>query len=165
MALTAAVRAGISAEQTNPIDLGTGKIPIELAAVLDFTDGTGAGQVSKVWSDRRTLAASATENLDLAGGVTDAFGNTLTFATIKGIMIKAADANVNDVVVGGAGSNTFVGPFADATDKIKVRPGGVQLNAQRGTGWTVTAGTGDILLMANGAGSTEVVYEIVIVGT
>lgn len=48
------------------------------------------------------LAASASENLDLAGGLTDDFGATLTFTAIKEIIIHASSANTNNVLVGGA---------------------------------------------------------------
>lgn len=132
---------------------------------INWTAGTGVGQVDKAFSDTRTLAASATENLDLAGVLTDTLGAALTFVKVRLIMIFANAANVNDVVVGGAATNTFVGVFNATTDKIRVKPGGAFLWAAPNDGATVTPATGDILLVANGGAGTSVTYDVVILGT
>lgn len=164
MAFKATIRAAIELLATGPADLGEQEFRIAAGLPTSLPNGSGSGQANKVFADKRTLAASATENLDLAGSLTDPFGQTLTFTAIKAIFIKAAAGNTNNVVVGGAGSNTFIGPFNDATDKIVVKPGAVALITAPATGWTVTAGTGDILLVANSSSGTSVDYEIVIVG-
>lgn len=130
-----------------------------------LTSGTGANQADLMFSDKRTLSASASENLDLAGGLADAFGATLTFATVKAIMIKAAAGNTNDVVVGGAASNAFVGPFGGTTPTVAVKPGGFLLLFAPATGWTVTASTGDILKVANSSSGSAVTYDVVLLGT
>lgn len=132
---------------------------------ITLTPGTSSGNADLIFMDTRTLAASATENLDLAGSLTDPLGATLTFVTIKAIYVKAASANTNNVVVGGAGSNTLLGIFSDATDKIVVKPGGVFMWVAPATGATVTASTGDILLVANSSSGSSVTYDIVIIGT
>lgn len=132
---------------------------------ITLTPGTSSGNADRIFMDTRTLSASSTENLDLAGGLTDPLGATLTFVTIKAIYVKAASANTNNVVVGGAGSNTLLGIFSDATDKIVVKPGGVFMWVAPATGATVTASTGDILLVANSSSGTSVTYDIVIIGT
>lgn len=132
---------------------------------ITLTPGTSSGNADLIFMDTRTLAASATENLDLAGGLVDPLGATLTFVTIKAIYVKASSANTNNVVVGGAGSNTLLGIFSDATDKILVKPGGVFMWVAPATGATVTTLTGDILLVANSSSGTSVTYDIVIIGT
>lgn len=128
-----------------------------------LTTGTTAGKADLVFTDTRTLTASSSENLDLAGTLTDVFGTTLTFVEVVAIYVKAAAGNTNNVVVGGAASNGFATPFGDASDTVKVAPGGVFL-LTNDAGFGVTAGTGDILKIANGGGSTSVTYDIVIVG-
>lgn len=135
--------------------------PMELAA------GSGDYQVATQFADTRQVAASSSENLDLAGGsLTDDLNNALTFATVKAILVKAHDDNVNDVVVG-AGTNPIVGgPFgADGSGSVKVKPGGVFLWVAPKTGLTVTASTGDILKVANGGSGSAINYDIVILGT
>ena len=68
------VGVGISASYTSTVDIGTVEHLIAYNPAVNLTDGTGANQAKAVFADERTLAASATENLDLAGGLTDAFG-------------------------------------------------------------------------------------------
>lgn len=165
MTLQTTVTASIRATQTNPIDVGTPIFSFDDTTKIALDDGTGANQAAKMWTDTRTIAASGTDSLDLAATLADAFGSVLTFATVKAIKVSAKSTNTNNVVVGGAGSNTFIGMFADPTDKINVKPGGVFLWCAPGTGATVTASTGDILLVANSAGGTSVDYTIEIIGT
>ena len=166
MSLVSTIYDGIIGVQATTLDFGSPTFELEQRIkTIQLESGTGSGQASKLFSDERTLAASATENLDLAASLIDAFGATITFASIKAIYIEAADGNTNDVVIGGAESNAFVGPFGDATDKIKIRPGGRFVWAAPKTGFAVTAGTGDILLVANGGAGTPVTYRIVLIGT
>lgn len=147
------------------LDLQTATAPYDRARTDTFAAGTGADQADRGWSDQRTLAASASEDLDLAGSLTDPAGATITFARVKLILVEAAAANTNNVVVGGAASNAFVGPFGDATDTIAVRPGGfLLLVAKDATAYAVTAGSGDLLTVTNSAGSTSVTYNIAIIG-
>lgn len=161
MSLVSTICAQIKATQTNNPDLGTGVVEINAFKQIALIDGAGAGAADRVWSDERTLN-TISENLDLAGVLLDAFGATLTFAKVKAIVVIAADSNPSSLLVGGAAANGFAGPFADVTDKIKVKPGGVFLWACSGAGETVTASTGDILKIENlGTGS----YKIVVIGT
>lgn len=159
------IRAAINTVYTSGADLGVDTAVKEFDDDIVLANGTSADQANKTYKKQRTLAASATENLDLAGGLTDAFGNTLTFATIKSILVRAAAGNTNNVVVGGAAANALLGIFGDATDTVNVKPGGAFLWAVPGTGAAVTPGTGDILKVANSAGGSGVTYNIVIVGT
>ena len=133
-----------------------------------LTNGTGAGNADKIWHDQRTLAASATEDLDLAGSLTDALGNAVVFARIKGIIVFAAAANTNDVLVGGvaAGLSTIIQP--QTTGLVVVRPGAVfavMAGVADSTGYAVTATTADLLHVANSTSGTPVTYDIIVVGT
>lgn len=159
------LRVVAAATQTNPLDLVTGRAPLDLDISIPLGSGTGANQADMIWSDQRTLAASATEDLDLAGVLVGAFGNVLTFARVKAIIVRAAATNANAVVVGGAASNGLVGWVADATDKLNIRPGGMfELVAPDATAYPVAAGTGDLLRIGNGGAGTSVTYDIVIIG-
>ena len=162
MSLTAKIVAHIEAVQTNNPDLGVGAVEIDAFRRIALEDGTATDKADRMFTDERTLNTTS-ENLDLAGGsLIDAFGAGLTFVKVKAIMVIANASNPANIQVGGAASNGFVGPFADATDKIVVKPGGVFLWACPGAGAAVTASTGDILKVENlGTGS----YKIVIIGT
>lgn len=165
MALQTQLSLALTATHTSALDLTTVSAPVNKALNKVLSSGTGANQADKIFHDQRTLAASATENLDLAGVLTDAFGATITFARIKLILITAAAANTNNVIVGGHGSAAFVNWVSDATDKIIVRPGGAfLLVATDATAYAVTATTGDMLTVANSAGSTGVTYDVILAG-
>lgn len=107
MTLNSKLVLAVLADLTNPLDLAVGTVPLNLTKTVQLASGTGANQADLIFHDTRTLAASNSEDLDLAGGLVDAFGNTLTFARIKALVFAAAAANTNNVVVGGAGSNGF----------------------------------------------------------
>lgn len=166
MALDTRVQATLMSTATKTtLDLVSVTAPLSVARNLPLTNGTGANQADQMFSDQRTLAASATEDLDLAGVLTDSFGAAITFARIKVIMIMAAAGNTNNVLVGGAASAQFVNWVADATDKVVVRPGGVLLLAATdATAYAVTATTGDLLRIGNSAAGTSVTYDIVLIG-
>lgn len=163
MALSATIKAGIQASQTNVLDLGTATFPLSVLESLSLTDGTGADQADRIFSDERTLAASASEDLDLSGSLTNAFG-TVTFARIKAVLVIADSGNTNNVNVSRPASNG-VPLFLAASDGIGVRPGGVLLWAcTDATGVAVTAGTGDLLTIANSSSGSAVTYRIIIIG-
>ena len=163
--LVAAVKAAVSAEYASALEFGSASQSLKYVASHPFTDGAGANQAQKLFTDQRTLAASANESLDLSGVLADVFGAAITFTKIKAILVKAADGNTNDVVLGGAASNAWVGPFGASTHTVAVKPGGtVMFVAPDANGYPVTAGTGDLLKVANSAGGSGVTYDIVIVG-
>lgn len=164
--LAATIAIVVAGKYSNTLDIGSVDYPLNFAPNVNFTDGAGAGQASKVWSDTRTLAASATEDLDLNGtALVDAFGNALALTKGKVLIVTADVGNVNDVVVGGAASNAWATMFGSATDKVKVRPGGFLVLADPSAGgYTVTPTTGDLLRIGNGGAGTPVTYTIEIFG-
>lgn len=165
MPVTTNIKVSVDALQTGSIDLATLSAPHSLSYTKLLTSGTAAGQGDVVWSDVRTIAASSNDDLDLAGTLVGAFGTTTTFVRVKSIMIVADAANTNNVVIGNAAATQFVGPFGAATHTITLKPGAAFFICDPGaTAWAVSAGSTDLLRIANsGAGST-VNYSIVIVG-
>lgn len=168
MALTSKLSVGVSGKQTTTLDFGTPEASLAKTFSVSLASGTGAGQADRIFTDTRTLGASGTEDLDLAGVLTDAFGATLTFAKVKAIYIAAAAGNTNNVVVGGAASNGFITWVGGATHTVTVRPGGafaLFAGSADANGYAVTAGTGDKLTVTNSAGTTSVTYDIAVIGT
>lgn len=162
--VTASITLDIKSQLSGTADLGTPRAPANLSALLQLIPGTDATNKANLqFADIRTLAASATENLDLTGALVDALGATFNASEVVVIAIKADAANTNDVILGGAASNAFVGPFSGTTPALSVAPGDFHvLTCKRG--WPVTAGTGDLLKVANGAAGSSVSYSIVILG-
>lgn len=129
----------------------------------EWTNGTGNNQANSLWTDERTLADTATDSLDLAGGLTDAFGATITFAVLKCILIAidSPDGTKRLRVGPRSVANAFVGPFGDASDFLTIYK---QLYIEEPfTGWTVTSGTGDLLIVNNNSGGS-VTYRILLMG-
>lgn len=167
MPATAIIRAAIEGELVGAVDIGTVSHVMSYAPALPFSDGTGANQVGQIWADTRTLSASATEDLDLSGtALVNAIGQSVAFTKIRGLLIRAAAGNTNNVIVGGATSNQWLTWVGAGTHTVTVRPGGLLLlAAPDATGYAVTAGTGDLLKIANSAGGSSVSYDIVLIGT
>ncbi len=168
MTVSANVVMRVTAQQVGDNDLGAPQFAPVLAAAMALVDGTGAGQVDLVYAKERTVASGANDDLDLAGGLTDAFGAAITFAEIVAIAIfnKQPDgtANTTTLTIGG-GSNPWLGLVGASGDLIRLPAGGVLLMAcdtAAGLG-AVTASTADILRIANAAGAGNT-YQIVILG-
>lgn len=154
----------LEAEVTSPLDLSTPTNLIKLARQMNLAQGAGAGQADMLWSDQRTISASGSDALDLAGSLTGPFGTTLTFARIKMIVVLAAAGNTNNVNVTTPGSNGTP-LFLAAGDGIAVKPGGAFMWFDpSAAGVAVTAATGDLLTIVNSGAGTSVTYDIHIVG-
>lgn len=163
MALTTKALFDLSAELTSALDLASGSVPLKYVRQFVWPSGTGAGQADLVWHDQRTLTASSTEDLDLAGGsLLNGFGAGLTFVKVRALIVYAAAGNTNTVVIGGDANSV---PFLGAAANTKpIQPGGLYVDFAP-AGYTVTATTGDIIQVANGGAGTSVTYDIVIIGT
>jgi len=166
VSLSSKITASIKAIQSLAGALASGRAELTATAALDLADGIGAGQADRMWSARRTIAASGTDDLDLVGALTDAFGAVTAFARVRGLLVKASAANTNNVIIGGAAANTqFASWLGSATDRVVVRPGGfVLLGAPDAVAYAVTPGTGDMLRVANSGAGTPVSYDVVIIG-
>lgn len=164
MALTGRVSGTVRATYTKTSDLATPEQDFDLTAFVDFANGVGAGQANVLFADTRTLTASSTEDLDLTGSLTDAFGASVVNARIKAIFLRAASGNTNNVIFGAASATQWT-TLLNSTGTLTLHPGEWILAASPlATGWTVTAATGDLFKAANSGGTTSVTYDIVLIG-
>lgn len=132
----------------------------------EYTDGTSDNQFKAYFIDQRALAGSANDDLDLAGGLTNPFGSTITFTVIKELIvaIDTPDGSKN-LRVGPQGvANAWQGPFGGvaAANYLTIYHHWL-MPPYPWTGYTVTAGTGDILRINNPTGSS-ITYAIFIAG-
>lgn len=140
----------------------------EISQEVDLTNGTSTGQADKAWFGDRTLAASATENYDLAGTLTDIFGNALTFVKVKYIAVKVTtttdgvDLSLGPVT---AGNGFGIGTFWNAAADKSIVPAGGFIEMYDPNGAAVTAATADLLTAINRSGSTGIAFKILIIGT
>jgi hypothetical protein len=163
--LTSKLSFSVTGQQTNPLDLGTPAFPFADSLVVSLANGVAAGQADRVFTDTRTLIASATEDLDLAGVLVDPWGVAITFAKIKALIIKAAVGNTNNINVSRPAGATGVPLFLAISDGFALPPGFMNAWFGAGAGVVVTPGTGDLITLTNAAGGTPVTYDVVIIGT
>lgn len=130
----------------------------------DFSFGTGALLANTWYRAKRTLAGSTGESIDLAGGITNPFGETITFTRIVAVIVAIVEPNGTKAVrVGPAAvSNAWVGPFGSGNDYVTVKYWQAFVD-NSAAGFTVTAGTGDLLRISN-PGATSLDYIIWVVG-
>jgi hypothetical protein len=164
MPLTTVIEAEINANLTSALDLGTAAYPSDVLSRLTLTSGTGNNQADLVFNDTRTVAASGTDALDLAGALTGPLGGLLTFVKLKALMVRAAAGNANNVRLNRPASNG-VPLFLAASNGIDIPPGGVFLWVAPLAGVTVTPATGDLINIDNAGAGTPVTYDVVIIGT
>lgn len=164
MTLAATVSLRVQATQTSTLDLASVSNTVNQLFEQAFTDGTGANQANEVWSDTRSISSASNETLDLAASLTNAFGTTITFTKVRAIIIRSRSTNTTVLSVGAA-SAPLVGPLADASDLLTIRPGGIfVITAPDATGIAVTATSADGLKLANASGAAAT-YDIIIIGT
>lgn len=156
MTVTAEILARLKINQTGSNDFGGPNFQPVLETLIQLTDGVAAGQANLAFVGERTVATGATDSIDLAGVLTDAFGATITAAEIVALMIinkprAGSPVNTTDLTIGG-GSN---GVFATAMPFV-LKPGAVFLLAASDAAGvkSVTAGTADILTVVNGSGAS-----------
>ncbi len=162
--LTACVKVNITADLVGDNDLGSRDYHLAYSKVMQLAHGTAANQANQIWTDKRNLGVSATEDLDLYGVLVSPLGTTLNFTKIKCIFVYAYSTNTNNVIIGGnaAGLVNWVG---NKNDVINLRPGSFMcLTAPDNTGYGVTTSTGDILTITNSSSGTAVDYDIIIMG-
>lgn len=148
--------------QMQPFIFGKNSLP---ARVRSFTYGTGDNQVNKAYFAQRTLNATTTESLDLAGGITDYAGAAITLTVLKYayLAIVSPDgtkalrvgpqnvANAAQLGWGGTGATVYDTIY---TDWELYRPI---------DGYAITAGTGDLFPVHN-PGAEAVTYAILLMG-
>jgi hypothetical protein len=158
------MQLSVVGRQTKAVDLGLVTLAFSASLAHSLVDGTAAGQADRVFTDERTLDASATEDLDLSGVLLDAFGAAILFASIKAIVVIADPDNTNNVNVTRPGA-AGVPLFLAAGDGMPIRPGYGFAWFGSGAGVAVTAASADLLTFTNSGAGTPVTYKIVIIGT
>lgn len=167
MALETVFSLSVLATLTKTADLGNvPKSPLDFSRRVQLRTGTAAGQADKLFYDERTLNASASEDIDLAGVLTDDFGATITNARIKGLVVAAAAANTNNVVIGAASATQWAA-LLGTTGTVTIRPGAfvaMCVGEADAIGYAVAGGSTDLLKVANSGAGTSVTYQIIVIG-
>jgi hypothetical protein len=124
-------------------------------------NGTNALQMNALVSKTTTLAAGATNTINLAAAV-DGFGDSINFSTVRFIAVTASNGNDNAVYLGGAASDPFSALFGSASESVAIKPGGIAMfSAPYTTGYTVGTSTN---LQVRNSGTNSATYFIYIGG-
>lgn len=159
MALAGKIEAILDIVLSGSPDSGTAKHTVNESVRIDLTDGIGANQANNIFADDFTISGAGTQTYDLAGGITNALGSTLTFTAIKAILIENTGAAA---LTYGGGANPFLGFVGGATHTISIPVGGsLLLTDPSAAGQAVTAGTGDTITLSgtDAAGSIWIIGE------
>lgn len=159
MALNVQSRHTLDGKFTSPLDLETPAVFIAANEDQDYNAGTGSQQGDQWFTDSRTLAATS-ETLDLTSSLTNAFGVTCDFASIKEIWVaNTSTTSTENLTLSG---NAMLGLMGNATHEQVVRPKGIWVVSSPVDGFTITNTTGDQLTI--NAGSDTITYRIWILG-
>lgn len=132
-----------------------------------FTNGVIAGTNNLIWSDRRTVAAGVTDTIDLnGGGLTDAFGVAVNFASVTGICIFNRETVINTRTLNfrPAAAATFLWTFGAVGNTIAIAPSGAYIQWDDVVGGHLSPGGADSLSLVNTDGANGVTYDILIIG-
>jgi hypothetical protein len=134
---------------------------------------TTSGGADELYAELLTIAPSGTATINLAN-FTDVINQTaVAFARVKKWrfqLLSVADDAVNgtacsSVSVGGAGSDPFLFNLLGTTPKVQIFNGGIWEYAdESATGFVVTSGTNNNILITNNDASHAAAFVGIIVG-
>ena len=127
-----------------------------------YPSGTSASTADMVYSISATTSTTTPVAYDLAGSLTGALGNTLTFAKIVAIYVINNSTTAADILTVGAGSNPLLNWIIATGDGVKVGAGGAFFISAPIAPFSVTAGTGDVLTLTSASGSIP--YKLIVIG-
>ena len=172
ISLSTRITHGITGAHSITDSFASGSVTVSLSSLtVSFADGTGNDQANRIYRASRSLAASASEDIDLYdfSGATDAHGRIFALAKVKALAIRnTSNANSSTLTVGAASSNPWTGPLGGTSPTVTLTPGdsaaGILLLVN-GDGWTVTDASAHLLKVLNNDGTNTATYEICVVGS
>ena len=165
--LTATLTIQFTAVAKKAIDQSTPQDALSYNYEQSYTYGNGALELDVLWHDTRTLGAGANESIDLAGSLSDGFGDTVNLANVKILIIENTSADAaSSIVVGGAAGTQFDAWLGSATDLIRIEPGESKVLISRtdADGYASTGAADDLLKILNENGGAGATYKIIVAG-
>ena len=149
---------------TTPKDIGT------FPYAFTFLNGSGAGQISKVWHQTLpAIGSSSSQTLTLSALSNTIFGASVgvAFTSIKFLLIiNSSTTTGEDLLIGGAGTHPWGGAgllISSTTATISVPANGCLMAVAQGAGWAVTSSSVDQLKFAN-SGAANNTPTVLIMG-
>ena len=160
-ALTSSIQTTVNSKHTSASGLSTAIDNVALSVNTSFSNGSGTTQVAVlIYHTTGTLAAEGTATYDIAGGVADKFGATVTIVRLKSIVFQNTSGSMT--VTLGAAANP-VAFFDPATATVTIPPYGVWTWTAPLGGLVIGAGSSDEIKLTNSAGDS-CGYKLWIVG-
>ena len=138
-------------------EVARGAIPHRFQELRKLVDGNLSHQIEAVVSDLRTLAAGTDEDIDVAGGVTDVYGNTVTLTSVRLFVMWSESTTAGDDLTV---SPSAVNPLA--ISGVVYADGYAMFYAPNGL--TVTDASADSFNVDNSTGN-DITYNYLICGT
>jgi hypothetical protein len=143
----------------------TGTRTAAVSGTWAIATGLTAGLADKIWSDVRTVGTGATDSIDFAAVLINAFGTIETFVKVKAVVIVAASTNTTTLQIARPAAATGLPIFAATSDALApLSAGGFFAWCDPAAGVTAVAGTADILTVINASGASAT-YSIAVAGT
>jgi hypothetical protein len=158
--LSLSTNARLSYSWSDSPTIGSLAESVEIKTARTITNGTGADEANVAWRDRVTIPAGQSYALNLRdlSATAFGFGGRVTLATLKEFfVVNIETAAGRYVLVATIGANDTTAYAA------RVNRGGDFRVADYSDGWTVTAGTTDVVHLANPT-AHAVTVELGVVG-
>lgn len=110
-----------------------------------------------------SISSAGSQSLDLSGSLTDVFGDACVFSKVYSVLVINL-STVTAKVIQVGGDTNHVPIFGAGADYVIVGPKGAVHVSNCLDGWTVTAGTGDIVKIANPGGGTAISVAVAVLG-
>jgi len=147
---------------THAKTIGASTVSETFAELLNWTHTSGAStnQMNVIVRESVTLTNAQTRTIDLAGGVSDSFGDVTTFTTVRFLCLVADEDNADPVALGASGEDAWAAWCGGTNHTVTIRPGGILLLTAPDSGYTIT----DSKLMVRNTGTNAAAYSIYIGG-
>lgn len=132
-----------------------------------MANGTGSTTTAdRIYFATVTISASGTSSFDLAGSLTDVYGNTITMARVKWMFVWHTNTTTATDVSFGNATNPLANWISTATVTVKILNNGVfMIGAPGATGYAVAAGSADAVKITNNDGSNSATCSVAFVGS
>ena len=140
--------------------------PLNYLYELDIAFGTGDNQADQLYYDSNDVTETDLE-YDFYGGVENNFGDTVTFSSIKGVIIRNSGLDAIEVSPGDTDPAQLW--FGSLLESQKIEPGGIMIQTAPEDGWTVDSSETSLIISAWNVMSgrdplTAATYDIIVWG-
>lgn len=162
----ARIKVSVDAKFLNDLDPVDAEFNASLNYILALTDGNAANKAELVYLKTDSVTASGTDSWDLAGSLTDAFGNTITCTKLKGVIVWNKSSTAGDILNVIRPATDGAAIFGADGDLSAIGPGGLfAWIVPSAAAVTVTGGDTDNIDITETGGANTVSYQIMFICT